>query len=59
MKKIAIIGNMNNCLVALTHYLRDAGYDAHLFYIPAADHFRPVADSFDAEHPYYHEVAIS
>jgi glycosyltransferase involved in cell wall biosynthesis len=56
MKKIAIIGNMNNSLVALTHYLRDAGYDAHLFYIPLADHFRPIADSFEPNHPYYHEV---
>jgi glycosyltransferase involved in cell wall biosynthesis len=56
MKKIAILGNMNNNFVALTCYLRDAGYDAHLFYIPAADHFRPVADSFEVVHPYYHEV---
>jgi glycosyltransferase involved in cell wall biosynthesis len=54
--RIAILGNMNNNFVALTQYLRDAGYDAHLFYIPSADHFRPIADSFEPNHPYYHEV---
>jgi glycosyltransferase involved in cell wall biosynthesis len=56
-KRIAVIGNMNNNFVALTKYLRDVGYDAHLFYMPAADHFRPIADSFETVHPYYHEVS--
>jgi glycosyltransferase involved in cell wall biosynthesis len=56
MKKIAVLGNMNNNFVALIRYLRDAGYEATLFYIPAADHFRPIADSFDPDQKYFIEV---
>lgn len=57
MKKIALIGNMNNNFYALTRYLRDAGYDAHLFYRLAMEHFQPKADSYDDEYVgFCHEV---
>ncbi len=46
MKRIALIGNMNNNFFAITRYLRDRGYDAHLFYRLAMPHFQPMADSY-------------
>lgn len=57
MIKVALLGNMNNNFIALTRYLRDAGYEAHLFYLPVADHFRPIADSFTPIENYVHEVS--
>lgn len=56
MKKVALIGNMNNNFIALTRYLRDAGYEAHLFYFRGFDHFRPITDSFIPLEGYVHEV---
>ena len=53
MKKIALVGNMNNNFYALTRYLRDAGYDAHLFYRLAMQHFQPEADSYTDEYKTY------
>ncbi len=46
MKRIALVGNMNNNFFAIAHYLRDRGYDAHLFYRLAMPHFQPMADSY-------------
>jgi glycosyltransferase involved in cell wall biosynthesis len=55
-KRIAVIGNMNNNMFAVTRYLRGAGLDAHLFYRPA-DHFQPKADTFSIDFlSYCHEV---
>lgn len=57
MKKIALIGNMNNNFYALTRYLRDAGYDAHLFYRMAMEHFQPKADCYEeVDESYCHKV---
>lgn len=46
MKRIALVGNMNNNFFAITRYLRDRGYVAHLFYRLAMPHFQPMADSY-------------
>ncbi|OSZ82388.1 hypothetical protein CAP35_03710 [Chitinophagaceae bacterium IBVUCB1] len=57
MKRIALVGNMNNNFFAITRYLRDAGYDAHLFYKLAMEHFQPFADSYDTWYEAYcHQV---
>ncbi len=59
-KKIALIGNLNNNFFAITKYLRDKGYDAHLFYKMAEEHFQPKADTFTLEYmEYCHEVQWS
>jgi len=56
-KKIALIGNMNNNFFALVRYLRDAGFDAHLFFHPSLDHFHPKADSFSLDYAKFcHEI---
>lgn len=56
-KRIALIGNLNNNFFAITKYLRDGGYDAHLFYKLAEEHFQPKADTFTLEYmEYCHEV---
>ncbi|MGN6475597.1 MAG: glycosyltransferase [Flavipsychrobacter sp.] len=56
-KRIALVGNMNNNFYALTRYLREAGYDAHLFFRLAMDHFQPKADTFGEEYKEYcHQV---
>jgi hypothetical protein len=58
MKRVALVGNMNNNFFALTRYLRDAGHDAHLYYRVGMEHFQPIADSYsDNEcHLYCHRV---
>lgn len=57
MKRIALIGNMNNNFFAITRYLRDRDYDAHLFYRLAMPHFQPMADSYGNEYQSYcHQV---
>lgn len=57
MKRIALVGNMNNNFFAITRYLRDNGYEAHLFYRLAMEHFQPIADSYDnAFQSYCHQV---
>lgn len=56
-KRIALIGNMNNNFFAITRYLRDLGYDAHLFYRLAMEHFQPKADTYSLDYTdYCHEV---
>jgi len=56
-KKIALIGNMNNNFFALVRYLRDAGYDAHLFFYPSSDHFHPKADTLSLDYTEFcHEI---
>jgi len=55
--KIACIANMNNNMFCLVRYLRDAGYDAHLFLVEEFGHFRPEADTYDEEYKKYtHEL---
>lgn len=57
MKKIALVGNVNNNLFAITRHLRDAGYDAHLFYRTPVPHFHPMADTYSLDYSCYcHEV---
>lgn len=57
MKHIALIGNMNNNFFAITRYLRDMGYDAHLFYRLAMPHFQPMADSYTNDYESFcHQV---
>ena len=48
--KIACIGNMNNNMFCLVRYLRDKGYDAHLFLVDEFDHFLPGSDSYNLEY---------
>ncbi|WP_106793793.1 hypothetical protein [Aquimarina sp. Aq78] len=45
MRKVALIGNMNNNFSAFCRYLRDEGIDAHLFLLQS-DYFHPSDDSF-------------
>jgi len=57
--KIAVVGNMNNNMFALTRHLRDRGIDAQLLFAPFPGHevFYPKADTFDlAELAFCHEV---
>lgn len=59
--RIALIGNMNNNHFALMRYLRDRGYDAHLFmYAKELDHFLPENDTFELEkwQPYIHSTTF-
>lgn len=57
MIRVALIGNMNNNFFAITRHLRDLGYDAHLFYRVAMDHFIPEADCWGEDHKEYcHQV---
>jgi glycosyltransferase involved in cell wall biosynthesis len=56
-KRVALIGNMNNNFFAITRYLRDVGYDAHLFYRFGMEHFQPVADTYTNDYiEYTHQV---
>lgn len=57
-KRIAYLCNMNNNAFATVRYLRDRGYDAHVFRFPyEPKHFQPQADTFDDDfHDYYHET---
>ncbi len=57
-KRIALIGNLNNNYFAITRFLRDNGYDAHLFFRYSMDHFHPKADTYDLGFSKYcHEVS--
>lgn len=48
MKKVALLGNMNNNHNSVTRYLRDMGFDAQLFlYENEASHFLPSFDQYD------------
>lgn len=52
--RVALLGNMNNNFFTLTRYLRELGFDAHLFMFPSDPaHFQPEADSFAADHKNY------
>lgn len=52
--KIACICNMNNMMFILCRYLRDAGFDAHLFAMPdEPSHFHPEADSYEDSYKTY------
>jgi glycosyltransferase involved in cell wall biosynthesis len=53
MKRIALVGNMNNNFFAITRYLRDMGYDARLFYRVAQEHFQPCADTYSMDYQQY------
>jgi glycosyltransferase involved in cell wall biosynthesis len=56
-KRIALIGNMNNNFFSITRYLRDLGYDAHMFFRLGADHFQPKADTYTLGYESYcHEI---
>lgn len=61
--KIAVIGNMNNNGFALLRYLRDVGFDAHLFMFSNdgrgdSAHFHPKHDTWDYSlwDSYVHEL---
>jgi glycosyltransferase involved in cell wall biosynthesis len=55
--KIALVGNMNNNFFAITRYLRDLGYDAHLFYRVGMEHFQPIADTYTTDYTNYcHQI---
>lgn len=47
IKKIALVGNMNNNFFSIARHLRDNGMDAHLFYNGQilGSHFHPAADT--------------
>lgn len=56
--KVALLGNMNNNFFTLARYLRDMGYDAHLFMFPYEPaHFHPQTDTFtDDFNTYVHPL---
>lgn len=56
--KVALLGNMNNNFFTLARYLRDMGYDAHLFIFPYEPaHFHPDTDTFtDDFQSYVHHL---
>lgn len=59
--KIALLGNMNNNFFSFTRYLKDKGFDAHLFYEKNIQmNFHPSADTCkkiqDLE--YIHEIDV-
>lgn len=57
MIRVALIGNMNNNFFSIARHLRDLGYDAHLFYRVAMDHFKPEADCWNEDYKEFcHEV---
>ncbi len=45
VKKIALIGNMNNSFFAIARHLRDKGYETHVFYRNMHAHFHPQTDT--------------
>jgi len=54
MKKVALLGNMNNNHNSVARYLRDAGFDAQLFlYENEASHFLPSFDQYDDNYKEY------
>lgn len=46
MKKIAIVGNMNNIPSVIGRVLIDKGYDVTLFFLNEYEHFHPESDSW-------------
>jgi len=55
--RVALVGNMNNNFFAIARYLRDMGYDAHLYYRVGMEHFQPKADTHtDNYMNYCHQV---
>ncbi|MFT4523796.1 MAG: glycosyltransferase involved in cell wall biosynthesis [Bacteroidia bacterium] len=57
MKRVALIGNMNNNFFAITRLLRDKGYDAHLYYRSLSEHFQPKSDTFSLNfYDYCHPI---
>lgn len=50
--KIACIGNMNNMMFTMCRYLRDAGFDAHLF-LWKTEFFLPGDDCYDESYKDY------
>jgi glycosyltransferase involved in cell wall biosynthesis len=56
--RIAVVGNMNYGMFALTRHLRDRQIDAQLLVAPGYDHFHPKADTFDlTDLAFCHEVS--
>ena len=54
MKKVALLGNMNNNHNSVARYLRDAGFDAQLFlYENEASHFLPSFDQYEDNYKEY------
>jgi hypothetical protein len=50
MKKIALIGNMNNNFFSMMRYFRDNGYAADLFlFNDESSHFLPINDTWDID----------
>lgn len=60
MKRIALIGNMNNNFFSVARYLRDYGFDARLFLLKeeAIDipHFHPSCDTFSDDYKEFVET---
>lgn len=57
MKRVALVGNLNNSFSAIMKWLRSRGYDAHLFYRPFPHYFHVKADTFDLAYlDYCHEI---
>lgn len=55
--RVAVVGNMNNGMFALTRHLRDRAVDAQLFFAPGFEHFHPKADTLDlSDLAFCHEV---
>lgn len=53
-KRVLVIGNMNNNGFPLVRYLRDRGYDAHLYCLKnEPEHFDPSNDTFTEDHKDY------
>jgi glycosyltransferase involved in cell wall biosynthesis len=47
LKRIALVGNMNNSFFAIARHLRDRGYEAHVFYRNMHEHFHPQTDTLN------------
>ncbi|MBX2955233.1 MAG: hypothetical protein KF846_03690 [Cyclobacteriaceae bacterium] len=57
MKRVALVGNLNNNFSAIMKWLRHEGYDAHLYYRAWPHFFHVKADTFDLHYLHYtHEV---
>jgi len=62
MKKIALIGNMNNNFFSMMRYFRDAGFNADLFmFKDESEHFLPENDSWEIEKwkPYIYQLEVN
>jgi hypothetical protein len=49
MKKVALIGNMNNNFFSIARHLKKRGYEVKVFHGNQAEHFSPKADTFDLD----------